>query len=104
MRLNAVCKGQGLPPINLLPRGVILGSRWLKSCEPVEEVWWGEMREPEIAFERSLGDWSVGRYAWCFSGTRVVLDPPIPWQGHQRLWGLPDGWLIEGAMLPREAP
>lgn len=103
MRLHNICIDHGLGPINELPRGCILGERWLAECLPVEDVFWGspEMREPEIALERSLGDWTVGRYAWCFSETRVVFDPPIPWRGQQRLWDLPDGWLVGSAV--REA-
>lgn len=39
--------------------------------------------------ERSLGDFSPGRYGWVI-GELAAMQEPIPCKGAQRLWTLPD--------------
>jgi hypothetical protein len=54
----------------------------------LEECYRTESKRPYISEqERSLGDWSPGRFAWQISGV-YALDAPIPMKGAQGLWDL----------------
>jgi activating signal cointegrator 1 len=57
--------------------------------------------------ERSLGDYSPGRFAWILDHQVHVLREPMPYRGRQRLWNLPDFFIDrENNLLlpPRRGP
>jgi activating signal cointegrator 1 len=41
------------------------------------------------AYEEAFGDYTPGRYGWCFS-TMIELPEPVPCRGAQQLWRVPD--------------
>ena len=62
-----------------LPLGAVVCTVQLVACHQTEDV--QDISEEE----RSLGDFSPGRYAWELRDV-VVLDPPVPARGNQGLW------------------
>lgn len=71
----------GLPPLEELPHGYLLGTVLLHSCEVITDETMEEITEEEAAF----GWFSPGRYAWRVRHpTRYV--PPIAVRGSQGIW------------------
>lgn len=68
---------------NKLPFGAIIGFVNICDIQKTEDV---RMRINSI--ERLYGDYSDGRYAWILSN--FISVEPIPCDGHQRLWKIPD--------------
>lgn len=82
MKLNPLTSALGMS-LDELPRGMIVA--------------WGQLtgvvRTEDIAdldpFERKMGDFGRGRYAWRIE--EIVLQPtPIPYRGRLGLWEAPD--------------
>jgi len=71
----------GLPPLEELPRGYLLGTVILDSFEVVTEEFLEDITEEE----RSYGWFSIGNYAWRMMRPEV-LEHPIPIQGKQGLF------------------
>lgn len=63
--------------------GRVVGIVRVVGCYPTERA------DPIGPLDRMCGDWSPGRYAWATEGA-VLLDEPIPCQGHQGIWELRD--------------
>lgn len=62
--------------------GVVLGTVELAECVPIEALYGTEYDTP---LERSLGDWSPGRYGWILKDP-ILFEKPIPAKGSQRFW------------------
>ncbi len=63
-----------------LPLGAVVGTVEIVDCLPVEEV------IPTLTeWERALGDYSPGRWAWVLKNP-VMFDTPIPARGKQGWW------------------
>lgn len=74
------------PPEDL-PRGAVVGVVFLR------EVMHTHITLKTVAIsnqEREFGDWSPGRFAWWFLGSRRKLRAPIPWKGALGLWTPPE--------------
>jgi len=67
---------RGVPPA--LPTGAVLGIARLIDCVPA-----GELRLPD--FERAVGDFAPGRFAWRLEIVEVFAEP-VPVRGRQGLW------------------
>ena len=77
----------GLPELDALPHGCILGTVTLNSCDPITE----EDLEDITDEERTFGWWQPGRYAWRLRDPEP-FDQPVPARGQQGIWeynGLP---------------
>lgn len=83
----------GLPELMELPRGCILGTVELHSCEVMTEEFMEEVTEEEKMF----GMWMVGHYAWRLRDPKRFRDPIIA-RGAQGLWSYDDH-----GVLPIEA-
>lgn len=70
----------GIQKLDLLPTGAIIGIGTLERCNAITEDFMDELSP----MERSLGDYSPGRFAWEFSGLHFI--DPIPISGKQGLW------------------
>ncbi|HOV79443.1 MAG TPA: ASCH domain-containing protein [Bacillota bacterium] len=62
-----------------LPRGVVVGITNMYDCQPITKE--NTPGEPE----RSFGDYSEGRYALYWKGTKALTDP-VPAKGALGLW------------------
>ncbi len=95
--------GCGRIDIDTLPRGCLLGTVELVDVFHCRPLWNGGVVDTTLlidpentargaglsALERSLGDYSPGRYAWAFENP-VAFPRPIPYRGRQRLFDVPD--------------
>jgi hypothetical protein len=96
MTLDGICRAHGLGPITELPRGALLGVRFLADCVPAESIrWWLFSTMAEARLEQALGDYTPGRFAWCLAPTRATLPAPIPWTGGQGMGRIHDPALRE---------
>lgn len=90
----------GMPPLEELPMGCILGSVVVHSCEMMDD----ELIEGITSEERAFGDYAVGRYAWRLRYP-VAFDRPVTARGAQGLWEWNSHDLhaqtAEGAYTPR---
>ena len=93
----------GLPIVRNLPRGTILGTVDLIDCGKIKPVWNGGVMEYTVADfhdgllpivpsmrEKSMGDYTPGRFAWRLANP-VAFAEPIPCRGMQGLWTVPAG-------------
>lgn len=71
----------GLPELSDLPRGAILGTALLHSCELMTEEFMDDVTDEEKAF----GVWSSGRYAWRLREP-VCFETPVIAKGAQGVW------------------
>lgn len=71
----------GLPPLEELPRGYLIGTALLHSFEPVTEEFLNDITEEE----QSYGWYDLGNYAWRMRYPEI-LEHPIPIQGKQGLY------------------
>lgn len=71
----------GLPPLEELPRGVLLGTAQLHSVEPVTSEFLEEITDEERAF----GWYMPGGYAWRMRDPKPLAHP-IPIQGKQGIF------------------
>jgi hypothetical protein len=71
----------GLPPLEELPRGAILGTAFLNSCDLIDEETLDDITDEEKAF----GWYEVGRYAWRLRYPKP-FDHPVIARGAQGLW------------------
>jgi hypothetical protein len=71
----------GLPPLNDLPHGYLLGTVLLSSCEMITEKQMYDLTDQERVF----GWWEPGRYAWRMRQP-VPLKQPVRVTGRQGLW------------------
>ena len=73
-----------LLPVETLPLSAIVALVHLEECLDTGGV-------VVSALERSLGDYTPGRFAWFFNpGSIVALSKPIPCRGALGLWTVPD--------------
>lgn len=77
-------------PARPLPFGCILGTAVLSYAMKIDSVY----ASVQSARELALGDWTPGRWAWCFVDHRP-LAAPIPYRGQQGIFDLPDS-VLEG--------
>lgn len=70
----------GLPPLEQLPRGAVVGSVLLHSCDPIDEETIDDLTDMELNF----GWFSVGRYAWRMRHQQAF--GPYAARGAQGLW------------------
>lgn len=75
----------GLPPLEELPHGYLLGSVLINSCDPIGEDDLDDITEEEQLY----GDWRPGRYAWRGRDPQF-LPEPIKVSGAQGIWFLKD--------------
>lgn len=80
------------PLWDLLPFGAIIAVVQLRGCVPTERLNTYDLDtfrgvEPYPWTERQLGDFSPGRWAWCF-GSVLPIDP-VPYQGQQGIFDVP---------------
>lgn len=79
----------GLPLIDNLPNGFLLGSAVLRSCEP-----WDEEQDEDLTDEeRAFGWYGSGRWIWRLRSP-IALSEPIPVRGAQGIWELPDAQVL----------
>lgn len=82
--------GTGMPPLDTLPCGFLLGTVTVDECLLMTDEFMDEVSDEEKAY----GHWEVGNYAWRIE-PRITLDHPIPIRGAQGLYDwngvLPDG-------------
>lgn len=71
----------GLPELDELPMGCVLGTALLHSCDIITE----EDLEDVTDEEKAFGWWSEGRYAWRLRYARPFPEP-IPVRGAQGIW------------------
>lgn len=74
-------EASGLPPLEELPRGYLLGTVTLDSVELVTEDFLDDITNEEKAF----GWYHLGGYAWRLKHPRALAQP-IPIQGKQGLY------------------
>lgn len=73
--------GCGMPPLDELPCGYLLGTGTLDSCELMTPEFMEEVSDEEKAY----GHWEEGNYAWRMTDM-VELAHPIPIRGAQGLY------------------
>lgn len=66
------------------PLGAVVGTVEIVDCVPVEEV-----RETLTEWDRILGDYSAGRFAWVLKDP-IMFDEPVPARGQQGVWNWED--------------
>lgn len=71
----------GLPALEELPRGAIIGTAVLAACKKMSD----DMIDAVHPRERAFGIWAPGFYAWFLIEPRR-LATPIPARGAQGLW------------------
>lgn len=71
----------GLPSLDALPRGAILGTVYLNSCDLIDD----ETMEDVTEEERAFGWWTPGRYAWRLRYPQKYKYP-ISARGAQGVW------------------
>ena len=74
-------RASGLPPINDLPLGYILGTVMVVGCREMDS----QLIQDLDAQEEALGVYGPGRFAWFLSDPEP-LGKPIPVRGGQGLW------------------
>lgn len=79
----------GLPALDELPRGCILGTVYLHSCDLITEADLEEVTEEEQAF----GWWTPGRYAWRLRYPQKYKYPILA-RGQQGVWDFNDNGAI----------
>lgn len=90
-RLDAICCDHGLGHIYSVPRGVVLGTVELVDCGRISPVHDTIVNDQGFScgritsVERSLGDYTPGRYAWQLANP-TRFEMPIPARGQQGLW------------------
>lgn len=89
----------GLPDLDQLPHGAVLGTVLLHSCDVIEEEDLHDITEEERVF----GWWAIGRYAWRLRHP-VAFAQPCYTRGFQGIWDWekPDG-KVEDLHRAREA-
>ena len=82
--------GTGMPPLDDLPCGYLLGTVTVDGCEVMTEEFMEEVSDEEQAY----GHWERGNFAWRLTD-RMELEHPIPIRGAQGLYDwygvLPNG-------------
>jgi hypothetical protein len=76
----------GLPALDDLPHGCLLGSVFVHSSDIMTE----DDLEDTTEEEQIFGDWKVGRYAWRCRDPEYLTEP-VPVRGQQGIWTLTDG-------------
>ncbi len=76
----------GLPPLDNLLHGHLLGSVFVHSSDLITEEDLEDVTEEEQIF----GDWRPGRYAWRCRDPEYLTEP-VPVSGQQGIWTLTDG-------------
>lgn len=71
----------GLPPIEELPMGKLLGTVFVHSCEMITERTLEEITDEEYSF----GIYDRGRFAWHLRDPRA-FEEPVPVRGKQGIW------------------
>ncbi len=71
----------GPKELTQLSTGAIVGKALLVRCNPIDEAFVAKLTPQE----RTLGDFSLGRYAWEFQ-KMIPVDPSVPAKGMQGLW------------------
>lgn len=71
----------GLPPVEELPRGYLLGSVVIEASELMTE----ELLEDTSDEEQAYGHWDLGNYAWR-QVKPICFAKPIPVVGKQGIW------------------
>lgn len=71
----------GLPPIEDLPMGSVVGTAILNSCDLITEDDLEDITERELSF----GWFTPGRYAWRLRSP-VAFHEPVPARGAQGIW------------------
>ncbi|NKL08336.1 hypothetical protein GFL39_26050 [Rhizobium leguminosarum bv. viciae] len=89
-RFRQFYAGTGMPPLDELPCGYLLGTVTIDESVLMTEEFMDEVSDEEKAY----GHWELGNYAWRLE-PRISLEHPIPIRGAQGLyeWNgvLPDG-------------
>jgi len=70
----------GLPPLEQLPRGCVIGSAVLHSSDPIDQDLVDDITDEEEAF----GWYAPGRFAWRLRGQQAF--GPYPARGAQGIW------------------
>jgi len=84
--LDALCVEQlGALYATTVPFGQVLGIATLLAFKPT-----AEFVDQISARERLVGDWSAGRFAWCFQWEEQ-FEEPIPARGLQKIWNWEHG-------------
>lgn len=100
-KLSDICMDTLGVLISDLPRGCVVGTVGVVECRHIGDNALGMPllldREPKATrmghgelvsdLERSLGDYSPGRYAWI--GRNHVVVEPLPWKGSQGFFDVP---------------
>lgn len=73
-------KAFGYDDLNALPRGAVVGEVTLVDAIPAENLW-----DSLTDFERSVGDFSVGRFGWRMAEAARYAQP-IDARGQLGLW------------------
>ncbi len=71
----------GLPPLNELPMGCVLGTVVVETCREIDSELMEELDENEEAF----GWYRPGRFAWLLREPEL-FDRPVPARGGQGAW------------------
>ena len=71
----------GLPALDDLPHGFLLGTVEVYDCEVMTEELIADVTDEEKVY----GDWRLGRYAWRTRNSEVFKEP-IPVSGQQGVW------------------
>lgn len=71
----------GLPPLDQLPHGAVLGTAVLNSCDVITEADMEDITDEELAF----GWYSPGRYAWRLRYPKAFGVPYLA-RGAQGVW------------------
>jgi hypothetical protein len=99
-RFREFYAGTGMPPLDELPCGYLLGTVTIDESLRMTPEFMEEVSEEEKAY----GHWEEGNFAWRLE-PRMTLEHPIPIRGAQGLyeWNgiLPDG--IEAQVSPSSA-
>lgn len=76
----------GLPGLLDLPRGALLGTVLLNSCDPITEADLEDITEEEQCY----GWFTPGRFAWRLRYP-LIYERPVPVRGQQGIWDYQDG-------------
>lgn len=74
----------GLPPVADLPRGCVVGSAVLHTCDPMDQALVDGITHEEFVF----GEYAIGRWAWRMRAQQVF--GPYYARGMQGLWEWPE--------------
>lgn len=89
----------GMPDLDQLPHGAVLGTAVLNSCDVITEEDLEDITEEEQAF----GWYTPGRYAWRLRYAKP-FDYPRPARGAQGIWEWRGEAAAGGEDRPRPAP